>query len=398
MYSYDPRQDIPSPPNNNLPFIPAPDYSKTIKQHHPTANQRPSLLQRSPNSTTNGSNLTIFTDFNQHDHIVDLTNGKMIQAEDLMSKSSKPAHLKLSPEEKREQTKNRVLKMLQTQGVPVFPGLTQPHMKSRPIQQQQPQQHQQYFQQQQPLNASTPTSQPPPPLSSNSHFHQAQPAAVTTDPNANIGITKAYIKHLENHRKFDTLHSFQSCENCPICKQMISEIDIIVKQKTRTNNGRPTMGTSNHSHQSLITSGKAFEPLSILEEDEPDEFADDVNNGINGVNGVNEVNGVAPQGYTYFGNGNYPSTSKNGSLESRRRYNNGHNREASVGSEPNDDVMTARAREDWLASHPNELSIKYGETLRVLKMGESHTCVSNALNQKGWVPNKSIYHMPSGSF
>jgi hypothetical protein len=392
MYSYDPRQDIPSPPNNSLPFIPAPDYSKTIKQHHPTANQRPSLLQRSPNSTTNGSNLTIFTDFNQHDHIVDLTNGKMIQAEDLMSKPAKPAHFKLSPEEKREQTKNRVLKMLQTQGVPVFPGLTQPHMKSRPIQHQ-PQQ--QYFQQQQqPLNASTPTSQPPPPLS-NSHFHQAQPA-VTTDPNANVGITKAYIKHLENHRKFDTLHSFQSCENCPICKQMISEIDIIVKQKSRTNNGRPTIGTSNHSHQSLITSGKAFEPLSILEEDEPDEFADDVNNGINGVNGVN---GVAPQGYTYFGNnGNYPSTSKNGSLESRRRYNNCHNREASVGSEPNDDVMTARAREDWHASHPNELSIKYGETLRVLKMGESHTCVSNALNQKGWVPNKSIYHMPSGSF
>uniref|UniRef100_A0AC34F0P2 SH3 domain-containing protein n=1 Tax=Panagrolaimus sp. ES5 TaxID=591445 RepID=A0AC34F0P2_9BILA len=389
MYSYDPRQETPSPQNNimHLPFIPAPDYSKTIKQPHPSASQRPSLLRSSPNgTTTNGSNLTIFTDFNQHDHIVDLTNGKMIQPEDF-SKPPKPAVQKLSPEEKREQTKNRVLKMLQTQGVPVFPGLTGPKLRStRPppsIQQQ-------------PLNASTPTSNYPPPNSnSNSNFHQAQPAQAV-DPNANIGITKAYIKHLENHRKFDTMKNFQSCENCPICKQMISEIDIIVKQKHPRTNGSTstTAPTSNNHHQSLITSGKAFEPLSILEEDEPDEYVDEINSV-----------GIAPpppQGYTYVGNGNYPSTSKNGSLESRHRYtnNNGHqhNHEASVGSEPSEDVMTARARDDWNADHPNQLSIKYGETLRVLKMGQDFTCCQNIHNEKGWVPNTFLYHMPSGSF
>uniref|UniRef100_A0A914YAL1 Uncharacterized protein n=1 Tax=Panagrolaimus superbus TaxID=310955 RepID=A0A914YAL1_9BILA len=300
MYTYDPQ--TPSPPNTlmNLPFIPAPDYSKTIKQHHPTANQRPSLLRSSPNNTTttNGSNLTIFTDFNQHDHIVDLTNGKMISAEDLSKPSTKSGIQKLSPEEKREQTKNRVLKMLQTQGVPVFPGLTGPKLRTfrPPSSAHQPQQPQQ-----QPLNASTPTSQPPPLPNSNSNlnnFHHAQPA-MAVDPNANIGITKAYIKHLENHRKFDTMKNFQSCENCPICKEMISEIDIFVKQKhPRTNdssNNRSSSTPTNNVHpsQSLITSGKAFEPLSILEEDEPDEFSDEMVNG----GGV----APAPQGYTYVG-------------------------------------------------------------------------------------------------
>jgi hypothetical protein len=370
MYSYDPRQEAPLPNSNNLPFIPPPDYTKTVKQHS-SSNQRPSLLRLSPNNTTTGagagSNLTIFTDFNHHDHIVDLTNGKMIPAEDL-SKPKKPAHQKLSPEEKREQTKNRVLKMLQTQGVPVFPGLNQPKLKPRPAL---------LSHQQQSLNASTPTS------ASNNNFHQAQPATAI-DSNPNFGVTKAYIKHLENHRKFDTLHSFQSCENCPICKQMINEIDeVLAKQKQRTNgSGRQ------FNHQSLITSGKAFEPLSVLEEDEPDEFADE------------EVvtNGVIPEGYTFVGNGNYPSTSKNGSLDSRSRYHNGHNRESSVGSEPNEDVMTARARDDWVPTQPNQLAIKYGETLRVIKMGQDFICCQNAHNEKGWVPSNQLYLMPSGAY
>ncbi|KAI6239369.1 hypothetical protein M3Y99_00589300 [Aphelenchoides fujianensis] len=77
-----------------------------------------------------------------------------------------------------DEVKRRVLRMLKEQGVPVFPIAPSKEV-----------------------------------------VEQANPA--------NLGPTRAYIKHLENHRKYDTLNSFRSCDNCPICKQMQEEIDIL---------------------------------------------------------------------------------------------------------------------------------------------------------------------------
>lgn len=32
---------------------------------------------------------------------------------------------------------------------------------------------------------------------------------------------KAFLRHLENHRKFDTMKSLKSCKDCPLCQMMM---------------------------------------------------------------------------------------------------------------------------------------------------------------------------------
>jgi hypothetical protein len=34
------------------------------------------------------------------------------------------------------------------------------------------------------------------------------------------GHNKAWLHHVKNHRKFDTLNSFRSVDDCPICQAM----------------------------------------------------------------------------------------------------------------------------------------------------------------------------------
>lgn len=92
-----------------------------------------------------------------------------------------------------DEVKRRVLRMLKEQGVPVFPTAASKEVVER----------------------------------ESVAFTSLLIVSLEEANPANLGPTRAYIKHLENHRKYDTLNSFRSCDNCPICKQMQEEIDIL---------------------------------------------------------------------------------------------------------------------------------------------------------------------------
>ncbi|VDM48674.1 unnamed protein product [Toxocara canis] len=85
-----------------------------------------------------------------------------------------------------------------------------------------------------------------PPLTQNSEWSAGKIGA---------GDNLAFRRHVANHRAFDTLNSFKSCETCPICKAM-NEGQISLAEAAEV---------TKHSHEpageSLITSGKAFEKL-----------------------------------------------------------------------------------------------------------------------------------------
>ncbi|KAI1722953.1 SH3 domain-containing protein [Ditylenchus destructor] len=120
---------------------------------------------------------------------------------------------------------DRVKRMLQEQGVPVFPGLPQ-----------------------------------------------------SSKADQNLGPTKAYIKHLENHRKYDTLNSYRSCENCQLCRQMEQEMGHFSPanhekhQHAHDYNQIPHHSKAN-APQAPITSSRFFEPLV---EEEPTIDADNI--------------------------------------------------------------------------------------------------------------------------
>ncbi|VDK57729.1 unnamed protein product [Anisakis simplex] len=67
------------------------------------------------------------------------------------------------------------------------------------------------------------------------------------------GDNLAFRRHVANHRAFDTLNSFKSCESCPICRAM-NEGSISLEEAARL---------PKHAHESAqpskITSGEAFE-------------------------------------------------------------------------------------------------------------------------------------------
>ncbi|KAE9552685.1 hypothetical protein FO519_004091 [Halicephalobus sp. NKZ332] len=245
--------------NSNLPFIPAPDYSKTVKQQYPP--KRPGLPMQKKESwekVSPNNQLTIFTDFNNIDHVVDLKDGRIFPSPEKsrgMHGDNQLQNPTLSPEQKKEETQKRVLKMLQTQGVPVFPGLA-PKGNF--------------------LNSRNPGGPSVPNFSGGLE-------------QSHLGPTRAYIKHLENHRKFDTLNSFKDLEKCPICRQMLGEIELLAEKNKKTKN-------------------------------------------------------------------------------------------------------------DWVSQGEKQLTIKYGETLKVSKMGHEWTYCRNNRGDSGWVPSNQLYLMPGGYF
>uniref|UniRef100_A0A7E4VHK3 SH3 domain-containing protein n=1 Tax=Panagrellus redivivus TaxID=6233 RepID=A0A7E4VHK3_PANRE len=92
--------------------------------------------------------------------------------------------------------------------------------------------------------------------------------------------------------------------------------------------------------------------------------------------------------------GSRPSTSDDGYQSESQR-----NQYQSISPEVKqnlDSLPTARARYDWQGSNSQQLTIRYGETLRVTKLGQTWVQCANKNGLIGWVPSSQVYLMPSG--
>ncbi|KAH7712150.1 Protein T04F8.7 a [Aphelenchoides avenae] len=205
---------------DHLPYIPPPDY--TVRQ--PSAQAYLAQQQAQYHRSRD--------DHGQPHHYVPppkpraaLFNGKssVLEAQDDEPQADVRSEWEV---------KNKVLRMLSQQGVPVLPGVNL-------------------------VNVSLP---------------KADESA------SNIGPSKAYIKHLENHRKYDTMNSYRTVDNCQICKQMQDEME---ERQRSANAGGYSPASSRSSgykrHDSPIISGRVYQPpaLTSVSESDPQEPMED---------------------------------------------------------------------------------------------------------------------------
>ncbi|KAI6231457.1 Epidermal growth factor receptor kinase substrate 8-like protein 3 [Aphelenchoides besseyi] len=183
---------------------------------------------------------------------------------------------------------------------------------------------------------------------------------------AALGPTRAYIKHLENHRKYDTLNSFRSCDNCALCKQMQEEIDILEHGVSRK---RPQAAAQNRRPQprperaqktrSALISGKLFEPLR--EEDEPAEPEESAEIVVARV-------------------------------QNRHRSSIGTNSTASPPEQRRRIVRVpeAKARRDYAAATDQQLSVRMDEKLKVLQTDTIWSLCTRSDGAIGWTPTANL--------
>lgn len=163
-------------------------------------------------------------------------------------------------------------------------------------------------------------------------------AASKIDPAENL----AFRRHVLNHRQYDTLHSYRSCENCPICKSM-SEMNI-----------EPSSQPHHHKKktESPIISGKAYEKL---EED--------------ALETLEELDQYVSSASAFV-----PSPGSEGREE----------------EEPEEDLKAVVIR-DFNGKTDVELSAKEGEVLQVLQRKSIFWKCRNSRGKTGWIPVQDIY-------
>uniref|UniRef100_A0A914XS70 Uncharacterized protein n=1 Tax=Plectus sambesii TaxID=2011161 RepID=A0A914XS70_9BILA len=137
-------------------------------------------------------------------------------------------------------------------------------------------------------------------------------SAIEREPGkVGAGQNRAWLHHLKNHRKFDTLNSFRSVDDCPICQAMDSS-DVALTMRHR--NRRP-------QHQSPIVTGQIYQP---------------------------------PQGPIYD------------AADVNDHRNSGETKESLFMQKLNSvGVVVARAVQDRVARKPEELTVVQGELLEV---------------------------------
>ncbi|KAI6192296.1 Epidermal growth factor receptor kinase substrate 8-like protein 3 [Aphelenchoides bicaudatus] len=240
-----------------------------------------------------------------------------------------------------EEVKHRVLRMLKEQGVPVFP--------------------------------TTPLKQ-----------------VVEQGNAANLGPTRAYIKHLENHRKYDTLNSFRSCDNCALCKQMQKEIRLLeggiqhrrhpqkqhIHQHAhhRHTAPQPFQPAPDYNMRSPIISGTLFEPLNEVDEpEEPPEPADLIVERNTRLNKFAHRHNLSVETHSSHSTASPP--------EQRRIIR----------------VPEARARRDFQAETAQQLSVQEGEKLKVIQTDAVWSLCTTRHGQMGWVPTNNLQFEHSSS-
>uniref|UniRef100_A0A915ANN8 SH3 domain-containing protein n=1 Tax=Parascaris univalens TaxID=6257 RepID=A0A915ANN8_PARUN len=167
------------------------------------------------------------------------------------------------------------------------------------------------------------------------------------------GDNLAFRRHVANHRQFDTLNSFKSCENCPICKAM-NEGQISLAEAAEI---------TKHSHKetsetSAIINGKAFEKLEqdvLAELELLDEYVSRA--------AEEEIETTEED----------PAQTKQTSPEMKLR---------------------AQALQDFEGANEAELSVKQGEIIQVLQQKNVWWQCRNSEGTTGWVPVCYIYALP----
>lgn len=171
-------------------------------------------------------------------------------------------------------------------------------------------------------------------------FGSSAQTASKIDPAENL----AFRRHVLNHRQYDTLHSYRSCEKCPICKSM-SEMNI-----------EPSSQQHQHKKktESPIISGKAYEKLQedALETlEELDQYVSSASEFV-------------------------PSPA----AEGREREE----------EEPEEDLQAVVIR-DFDGKTEAELSAREGEVLQVLQRKNIFWKCRNSHGKTGWIPVQDIY-------
>ncbi|TKR73862.1 hypothetical protein L596_021117 [Steinernema carpocapsae] len=191
---------------------------------------------------------------------------------------------------------------------------------------------------------------------------------------------KAFLHHVHNHRKYDTLHSLRTTRQCPLCdsikndavaqsmlESMDKDLDEYIEEDLASQRGPKqheiTSEQIQHQHTSPIITGSVFRPPTVEELREENEYT---------------VHNSSHSG-SFTQNSMGPSTSekKGDSLTSLE------------GS------FIARAKKDWLADRSTDLSVTIGELLTVVEMRSDWWLCVNEAGERGWLPEKVLYRMGS---
>uniref|UniRef100_A0A1I7YYU5 SH3 domain-containing protein n=1 Tax=Steinernema glaseri TaxID=37863 RepID=A0A1I7YYU5_9BILA len=198
------------------------------------------------------------------------------------------------------------------------------------------------------------------------------------EPRADGHSNKAFLHHVHNHRKYDTLHSLRSCNQCPLCESikhdvvaqemlenMDRELDEYASEESASQNYEITSKQIQNQHSSPIITGSVFRPPTLDELREDEEYT--AHNSSH--SGSLTKSSVAP------------STSE-------KRGDSLHSHEGS---------FIARAKKDWLADRSTDLSVTIGQLLTVVEVRSDWWLCVNEAGERGWLPDKVLYRMGSSS-
>ncbi|KAK0402461.1 hypothetical protein QR680_016347 [Steinernema hermaphroditum] len=197
------------------------------------------------------------------------------------------------------------------------------------------------------------------------------------EPRADGHSNKAFLHHVHNHRKYDTLHSLRTCHQCPLCDSIKHDVeaqemlDNMERELDEYIEEEPQLGEKyeitskqiQNQHNSPIISGSVFRPPTLDELYEEEEYTTHNSSHSGSLTKSSAV----------------PSTSekKGDSLNSR------------------EGCFIARAKKDWLADRSTDLSVTIGELLTVIEVRSDWWLCVNEAGERGWLPDKVLYRMGS---
>jgi len=177
-------------------------------------------------------------------------------------------------------------------------------------------------------------------------------SAALNRPRGKVGAghNKAWLHHVKNHRKFDTLNSFRSVDDCPICQAMDDdEVMLTMRHRERSNAVR------NNQQRSMDIRNDNFyrPPAASVQQPQHGTIAEEYEDDSPVL-----IQQQRPQ----------PPVARR---------------------------MCARARRSRPATNVDELSVADGELVQVLDMRRYWWQCFNSAKQVGWVPADNLYLVES---